>query len=175
MPDSSDTTFDHSIPVLQEVIVPGSQSHARGAAVASPPAFDEPGDEPGEGVEVHAVTSAQVQAFETPEPSAPFELPQSPEPFEPSSAFHFARTAAAPIQSLDADLLAERLRGRVASYMTGEGRAAVEARCRDALQDHSAWLVNQITREVVLTLETEMTGWVREAVEEELGRRAKES
>jgi hypothetical protein len=50
----------------------------------------------------------------------------------------------------------------------------IEARCRDALQDHTTWLVNQITREVALALETEMTGWVREAVEEELARRPKE-
>jgi hypothetical protein len=50
----------------------------------------------------------------------------------------------------------------------------IEARCRDALQDHTTWLVNQITREVALALETEMTGWVREAVEEEIGRRSPE-
>jgi hypothetical protein len=168
VPDSSDTTFDNSIPVLQEVLVPGEAAHARAPAAETPAAA-----EPAEGVTVHAVTSAQVQAFEAPEPLAPFELPQAPEPFEPSSAFHFPRAPAAPIQSLDADLLAERLRGRFASYLTGEGRAVIEARCREALQDHSTWLVNHITREVALTLETEMTGWVREAVAEEIGRRSK--
>jgi hypothetical protein len=33
--------------------------------------------------------------------------------------------------------------------------------------------VSQITREVALALETEMIGWVREAVAEELGRSGK--
>jgi hypothetical protein len=136
-------------------------------------------------VTVHAVTPAQVHAFELPEPQAPFELasaPPGPEPadpieaFGPSSAFHFSRASASaqPVHNLDADVLAERLRGRFASYLTGEGRAVIEARCRDALQDHTTWLVNQITREVALALETEMTGWVREAVNEEIARRSTE-
>jgi hypothetical protein len=71
----------------------------------------------------------------------------------------------------DADLLAERLRGRFASYLTGEGRSLIEARCRDAFQDHTTWLVNQITREVALALEAEMSGWVRDAIREELKHR----
>ncbi|WP_144144981.1 DUF2486 family protein [Paraburkholderia sp. BCC1884] len=77
-----------------------------------------------------------------------------------------------PQLSLDADVIAERLRGRFAGFLTGEGRGIIEARCRDALQEHTTWLVNQITREVAMTLETEMTGWVREAVEEEIARRS---
>ena len=166
MPDSSDT----SIPVLQDVLLPGNPAHGRAGAGVVPPATAEPG----EGVTVHAVTPAQVQAFETPEPPAPFELPEAPEPFEPNSAFHFARASTSPVQSLDADVLAERLRGRFASYLTGEGREVIEARCRDALQDHTTWLVSQITREVALALETEMTNWVREAVDEEMSRRTKE-
>jgi hypothetical protein len=72
---------------------------------------------------------------------------------------------------IDADLIAERLRGRFAGFLTGEGRQIVEARCRDALHEHTSALVSQITREVALTLETEMTRWVREAVEEEIARR----
>ncbi|WP_345813164.1 DUF2486 family protein [Paraburkholderia sp. PREW-6R] len=79
--------------------------------------------------------------------------------------------AATPPSELDADVIAERLRGRFAGFLTGEGRAMIEARCRDALQDHTSWLVSHITREVALTLETEMTGWVREAVAEEIARR----
>ena len=203
MPDSSDTTFDTSIPVLNEILVPGKPAHARPthgtdtdpaapAADAAPAeAAAEPGAEPADvepadGVTVHAVTPAQVHAFELTESSTPFELASAPEPpelptesepvedYEPSSAFHFARAPApaAPLHNLDADVLAERLRGRFASYLTGEGRAVIEARCRDALQDHTTWLVNQITREVALTLETEMTGWVREAVNEEIARRS---
>lgn len=197
MPDSSDPTFDSSIPVLNEILVPGKPAHARpthgvdAAAVAptaegtAAEAAAEAAAEPADGVTVHAVTPAQVHAFELPEPQAPFELasaPPGPEPadpieaFGPSSAFHFSRASASaqPVHNLDADVLAERLRGRFASYLTGEGRAVIEARCRDALQDHTTWLVNQITREVALALETEMTGWVREAVNEEIARRSTE-
>ncbi|MEM5439130.1 DUF2486 family protein [Paraburkholderia diazotrophica] len=72
----------------------------------------------------------------------------------------------------DADVLAERLRARFATYLKGEGRNLIEARCRDAFQDHTTWLVNQITREVALALETEMLRWVREAIREELGKSA---
>ncbi len=170
MPDSSDTTLDSSIPVLQEVLVRGNPVHGRGGADTATPEDAEPG----EGVSVHVVTPAEVQAFQAPEPLAPYELPDVPEPFEPNSAFHFARASSSAVQSLDADVLAERLRGRFAGYLTGEGREVIEARCRDALQDHTSWLVTQITREVALALETEMTNWVREAVDEEMSRRTKE-
>jgi hypothetical protein len=40
------------------------------------------------------------------------------------------------------------------------------------VQEHTARLVDQITREVVSTLENEMPGWVREAVEAEIARRS---
>ncbi|ACC71398.1 DUF2486 family protein [Paraburkholderia phymatum] len=84
---------------------------------------------------------------------------------------HHASTPAA-TTDYDADLLAERLRGRFATYLNGDGRNLIEARCRDAFQDHTTWLVNQITREVALALETEMLRWVREAIREELGNSA---
>lgn len=71
----------------------------------------------------------------------------------------------------DAEFLAERLHGRFTSFLTGDGRELIEARCRDALREHSTWLVHQVTREVALALESEVTEWVREAVEEELLRR----
>ncbi|WP_297354269.1 DUF2486 family protein [Paraburkholderia sp.] len=197
MPDSSDTHFDISIPVLDEVLVPGNpdyrrpsraaeadaapvENRAAGEWAAADAAAHVPEAEPAEGVTVHSVTHAHVEAFELPEPPAPFELAGAPEPapFEANSAFHFARAPGPepvmPVRSLDADVLAERLRGRFANYLTGDGRSVIEARCRDALQDHATWLVNQITREVALALETEMTGWVREAVEEEIGRRSPE-
>jgi hypothetical protein len=48
----------------------------------------------------------------------------------------------------------------------------IEERCRETLQAHTGWLIDQITREVALTLENEMTSWVREAVVEEIARRA---
>ena len=73
---------------------------------------------------------------------------------------------------LDADVIAERLRRRVAGFLAGDGRSIIEDRCRETLQAHTGWLIDQITREVALTLEEEMTSWVREAVLEEISRRA---
>jgi hypothetical protein len=70
------------------------------------------------------------------------------------------------------DALVERLRGRCLTWLAGDGRAVVEARCRAALQDHSNWLVGQITREVGLALETELAGWVREAMRAEAASRS---
>ncbi|MGS0896612.1 DUF2486 family protein [Burkholderia stagnalis] len=78
---------------------------------------------------------------------------------------------AAALTPEDAQHIAERLRNRLTNYLTGAGREAIEARCRDALHEHSAWLVGQITREVALALETEVMDWVRDAVDEEIGRR----
>lgn len=66
----------------------------------------------------------------------------------------------------DADALAERLRGRCLTWLTGEGRTVVEERCRAALNEHADWLIGQVTREVGLALETELAGWVKEAVRE---------
>lgn len=71
---------------------------------------------------------------------------------------------------VDADLIAGRLSERFAAFLAGDGRAVIEARCRSAVQEHTTRLVDQITREVALTLEKEMTGWVREAVAAELAR-----
>ncbi|MCA8089861.1 DUF2486 family protein [Burkholderia anthina] len=79
--------------------------------------------------------------------------------------------AAAALTAEDAQHIAERLRNRLTNYLTGEGREAIEARCRDALHDHAAWLVGQITREVALALETEVMDWVRDAVDDEIARR----
>ncbi|KVG66297.1 DUF2486 family protein [Burkholderia pseudomultivorans] len=79
--------------------------------------------------------------------------------------------AAIALTAEDAQPIAERLRNRLTSYLTGAGRETIEARCRDALHDHSAWLVGQITREVALALETEVMDWVRDAVDEEIARR----
>ncbi|WP_448166811.1 DUF2486 family protein [Burkholderia ambifaria] len=79
--------------------------------------------------------------------------------------------AAAALTPEDAQHIAERLRNRLTNYLSGEGREAIEARCREALHDHTAWLVGQITREVALALETEVMEWVRDAVDEEIARR----
>ncbi|WP_341312956.1 DUF2486 family protein [Paraburkholderia sp. IMGN_8] len=113
-----------------------------------------------------AFAAPSAGVFDRAEPRAPIEAGAVVPP-------DFVHEAPAPAHAnLDADAIAERLRGRFASFLTGEGRGLIEARCRDALQEHTAWLVNQITREVALTLEAEMTGWAREAVEEEIARRS---
>lgn len=81
--------------------------------------------------------------------------------------------APAGVPGLDADALVERLRGRCLTWLGGEGRTVVEARCRAALQEHSNWLVGQITREVGLALETELAGWVRDAIRDEAASRSR--
>ncbi|MCA8275324.1 DUF2486 family protein [Burkholderia sp. AU30280] len=95
-----------------------------------------------------------------------------PEAVVPAAAAQPDTQAAAGLTPEDAQHIAERLRNRLTNYLTGEGRDAIEARCRDALHEHSAWLVGQITREVALALETEVMDWVRDAVDEEIARRA---
>lgn len=88
-----------------------------------------------------------------------------------TGASHPDAQAAAALTAEDTQHIAERLRNRLTNYLTGEGREAIEARCRDALRDHTAWLVGQITREVALALETEVMEWVRDAVDAEIARR----
>lgn len=116
--------------------------------------------------EHESVAAPSAGVFDRAEPHAPIEAGA----IVPPDIAHEARAPSQP--NLDADVIAERLRGRFTSFLAGEGRSIVEARCRDALQDHTTWLVNQITREVALALETEMTGWVKEAVDQELARRS---
>jgi hypothetical protein len=96
--------------------------------------------------------------------------PRAPAPVLSPAA---APPAAAQSTDRDADQIAERLRGRFTHFLTGDGRALIEERCRESLQEHSVWLVSQITREVALALETELTEWVREAVADELERRGR--
>ncbi len=158
-------SYDSSIPVLNDVLVPGNRALARAGThqafpeEAGPPALDPrldpriaPRFDPS--IDPHLDPGAPVASFVPPPSVAPALTPAD--------------------MRYDPELLAERLRGRFASYLTGEGRSVVEARCRDALNDHTTWLVNQITREVALALETELTGWVRDAVREEMARRAPE-
>ncbi|HDR8906386.1 TPA: DUF2486 family protein [Burkholderia multivorans] len=89
----------------------------------------------------------------------------------PEAVVPAADAPAAALTAEDAQHIAERLRNRLTAYLTGAGRDAIEARCREALHEHSAWLVGQITREVALALETEVMDWVRDAVDEEIARR----
>ncbi len=97
----------------------------------------------------------------------------APEASEASEVPEASGDTSIPSHALDADLIAERLRGRFEGFLAGEGREVIEARCREALHDHTAWLVSQITREVALELETRVTDWVREAVSDELSQREK--
>nr|WKF58600.1 hypothetical protein HUO10_003100 [Paraburkholderia busanensis] len=151
------------LPTLDEVLAPGRGIGADAAhdAGALPPAKKR-----ARGHHAHDETPERdAGVFGRTEPLPPAEAGA----IVPPDLAHQA--GATPQPGLDADLIAERLRGRFAGFLTGEGRGIIEARCRDALQEHTGWLVNQITREVALTLETEMTAWVREAVEEEIARR----
>ncbi|AJX33561.1 DUF2486 family protein [Burkholderia oklahomensis] len=89
----------------------------------------------------------------------------------PSSTPDAVQAAPSVVADLEARQIAARLKSRLTHYLTGEGRGLIEARCRDALQDHAGWLVSQITREVALALETEVAGWVTEEVGAALARR----
>ncbi|AGK48502.1 hypothetical protein BTI_2860 [Burkholderia thailandensis MSMB121] len=89
----------------------------------------------------------------------------------PSSVPEVGQAAPSFAADLEARQIAERLKSRMTHYLTGEGRGLIEARCREALHDHAGWLVGQIAREVALTLETEVAGWVTEEVGAALARR----
>ncbi|WP_293035581.1 DUF2486 family protein [Paraburkholderia sp.] len=93
-----------------------------------------------------------------------------------SAAAPAAMAAGAPgshtLDALDADALVERMRGRCMTWLTGEGRSVIEARCAAAVQEHSHWLVGQVSREIGLALEAQLAGWVKAAVNEELAARA---
>jgi Protein of unknown function (DUF2486) len=117
-----------------------------------------------------ATLAASAGVFDRAEPVTPIE---AGEIVPPDFAHNIHPVPVSPQPALDAEIIAERLRGRFAGFLTGEGRGIIEARCRDALQEHSTWLVGQITREVALTLETELAGWVKDAVEEEIARRSR--
>lgn len=76
-----------------------------------------------------------------------------------------------PAAPIDSRHIAERLQGRVADYLSGEGRALIDARCRKAVQQHAAWLVGEVSQQVVTALAPEFERWVAEAVDEALARR----
>ena len=133
---------------------------------------------PADGVDIQPVTPAAtpaaelLTAFDAPSAFAN-ELPAShsaPEPVAPPPLASFV--AAAADARVDARDIAGRLQRRVADYLGGAGRALIEARCEAALRDHGARLVDEVTREVARTLEAEIAGWVREAVDDKLARRA---
>nr|WP_256701769.1 DUF2486 family protein [Burkholderia sp. SRS-W-2-2016] len=122
--------------------------------------------------------AAAPDVFDRSEPTIPLEAGATVPPDIGGEGAHDAAAhrhvpeAAAAQTELDADAIAERLRGQFAGFLAGDGRGLIEARCRDAVQQHTNLLVTQITREVARALEAELTGWVREAVREELARHA---
>nr|WP_241022122.1 DUF2486 family protein [Burkholderia sp. Ac-20353] len=170
---------DAAIPLLTDVVAPGKPAPA---AVAEPgvspvaaavPAAAEPGAAP-----VTAAVPEEVEADPDTVIVEPVPTPHVPAvEWPPLAAVADAQApavsaASAALTAEDAQHIAERLRDRLTNYLTGEGREAIEARCRDALHDHTAWLVSQITREVALALETEVMEWVRDAVDTEIARRS---
>lgn len=158
-------TDDDDIPLLDSIYE--SPVIETPAPAFVPDAMPEPAQEP---VHDHVQFVPGEAEFTSGSVAEHYVAPSSESPAAQASAAHLAASAASP--DYDADVLAERLRGRFATYLKGEGRNLIEARCRDAFQDHTTWLVNQITREVALALETEMVSWVREAIREELVKHA---
>lgn len=160
---------DTSIPMLDDVVVPGKPDHARATppshqlsegfvSAASGAAVDEP-------LEPSALTGFTTHPNDAVEPRfmepSLGEIPVLNERLdEPVTK----QATAQPDESAE-QALVERLRGRCMDYLTGEGRGLTEARCREAMQEHANWLVGTVVREVALALETEIAGWVKEAVE----------
>lgn len=156
-----DPVDPNSIPMLTDVMVPGR------------PAVGRPGE-----TQTEAQTETQAQTNASPPAAAqPFAgelaeegVPAQAEPSLPASAQGPA--AQATFDARDVEFIAERLRARFSTYLRRDARGVIEAHCRDAIEEHTNWLVRQVTREVVSALEQEVAGWVRDAVSEELARHA---
>jgi hypothetical protein len=74
------------------------------------------------------------------------------------------------VVNYDSTRIAERVRGRVTQFLSGDGRAVIEARCEEMLREHSARIVQTLSNELTLALEGRMRAWIGEAVEEEVRR-----
>jgi hypothetical protein len=174
------------IPLLSDILVAGNLLRARSPFERSrvPEAADAAelaGSVPASAPEPFATpTSAETMAavHSVHEPTlAPEQTPEfvheaAHEPaLEAAPAPAPVREDAYALYAHDADALVERLRGRALSWLTGEGRGVIEQRCSAAMQEHSHWIVGQVSREIGLALETELKGWVKAAVREELAAR----
>ncbi|MBN3852458.1 DUF2486 family protein [Paraburkholderia sp. Ac-20340] len=154
------------IPLLSDIMVPGNLLRARSPFERVHEAQTLPVEQPvqdaaPEPVATPATAETMAAAHAVPEPT----LAQEPEPQSaPQDTYA--------LYAQDADALVERLRGRALSWLTGEGRGVIEQRCSAAMQEHSHWIVGQVSREIGLALETELKGWVKAAVREELDARA---
>jgi hypothetical protein len=146
-----------SIPVLTDVIKPGrpsagSRTEPEAKSEAAPAAMPE-----------------APEASRKPDPE--LQAPVSPSSALGRSSHASASEAVGGAGEHDAERIAERVRARFSSYLREEGRGVVEARCREALEEHTNWLVRQVTREVTLALEAEVGRWVHDAVREALAAR----
>ncbi|WGY67751.1 DUF2486 family protein [Burkholderia cepacia] len=171
-------------PHVPAIELPGDVATAEAAAMGETDAPAEPGaaehvvaedavvmNAPLQSSLVHDAVPRHVSAAMAHEAAGQAPETVLPEAVVPAVAPQPDVAAAAGLTPEDAQHIAERLRNRLTNYLTGAGRDAIEARCRDALHEHSAWLVGQVTREVALALETEVMDWVRDAVDEEIARR----
>ena len=159
----TDPTDPHSsIPTLTDVIVPGR-----------PPTGRPVPSQPDANAAMQPSTQPEQPAFaweRESKPTAPTHGVTPPEAAVASSEQAGSRAAA--FDERDVEFIAERLRSRFSAYLRQDARSVVEGRCRDAVEEHTNWLVRQVTREVVSALEQEVAGWVRDAVREELARHA---
>lgn len=154
-----------SIPILTDVIVPGRPPIGRQGETGE--------QEPREQREAHEVQAVHQSAPAAPAAEdvagqPPVERPHDPAAVAPAPAG--APPSSHPLDARDVELIAERMRTRFSSYLRQEARGAIEVRCRDAVEEHTNWLVRQVTRDVLTALEAEVANWVRDAVREELGR-----
>jgi hypothetical protein len=160
-----------SIPMLTDVIVPGRPPLARpGGIHADPAAVADEQRLSGERAMAQTAVGTPSERAVTPQPAVSFERPDAgmSAAAEPVSTATASTSPA--LDHREVDLIAERLRTRFASYLRQDARGVIEARCKDAVQEHTNWLVRQVTRDVVIALEAEVTSWVRDAVREELAR-----
>jgi hypothetical protein len=165
----------HSIPMLTDVMVPGRPAAGRPAESTPEPdhrmqagtpvgAPEQPGiPQPSASGDPVAGEMARSGLPSTAEPTSGAALAtiSPPEPRVPPQAALDAR---------DVESIAERLRSRFSTYLRRDARGVIEAHCREAIEEHTNWLVRQVTREVVSALEQEVAGWVRDAVRDELAR-----
>ena len=158
----------NSIPMLTDVIVPGRPPLVRPGAT-HPEAAGQAQSDAGQSA---APASVPASASEASSGLLAGAVPRAPSAAVPTSTApdQGAGSPAAAFDARDVEFIAERLRSRFSTYMRQDARGMIEARCREAVEEHTNWLVRQVTREVVSALEQEVAGWVRDAVTEELAR-----
>lgn len=166
----------NSIPMLTDVIVPGRPPIARPGTTQPETATEPAGasESAVPGASTASAPSSNAAAAVASVPSAPLPAVASQGGLAAeqlgAAPDHPGASSAAAFDARDVEFIAERLRLRFSTYMRQDARGMIEARCREAVEEHTNWLVRQVTREVVGALEQEVAGWVRDAVSEELAR-----